>query len=185
MGCVMTLLGLLAIGVCMRIAISDLYARRVPNAWLLSACAITVVVLIAGQFSAPRLPWASHVAGAALGLVALLPFHAVRWMGAGDVKFFSVLGLMLGWQALLPIWIAASLAAGAHAALVLVSRRLGPVLPIGLQAHMHRASSQWHSHPALRGMQSARQGRQGIPYAAYLAVSAIAWILISTYGGVA
>ncbi|HIE0525753.1 TPA: A24 family peptidase, partial [Stenotrophomonas maltophilia] len=41
----MTLLGLLAIGVCLRIAISDLYARRVPNAWLLSACAITVVVL--------------------------------------------------------------------------------------------------------------------------------------------
>ena len=87
----MTLLGLLAIGVCLRIAISDLYARRVPNAWLLSACAITVVVLIAGQFNAPRLPWASHVAGAALGLVALLPFHAVRWMGAGDVKFLSLI----------------------------------------------------------------------------------------------
>lgn len=181
----MTLLGLLAIGVCLRIAISDLYAGRVPNAWLLSASVIAIVLIIAGQFSAPRLPWASHVAGAALGLVALLPFYAFRWMGAGDVKFFSVLGLMLGWKALLPIWIVASLAAGAHAALVLVSRRLGPVLPIGLQAQMHRASSQWHSHPALRGMQSARQGRQGIPYAAYLAVSAIAWVLISTYGGVA
>lgn len=180
----MTLLGLLAIGVCLRIAISDLYARRVPNAWLLSACAITVVVLIAGQFNAPRLPWASHVAGAALGLVALLPFHALRWMGAGDVKFFSVLGLMLGWQTLLPIWIAASLAAGAHAALVLASRRMGPVLPVGLQAQLNRASSQWHSHPALRDMQNARQGRHGIPYAAYLAVSAIAWILITTYGGV-
>ena len=50
-----------------------------------------------GQFNAPRLPW-PYAAGAALGLVALLPFHALRWMGAGDVKFFSVLGLMLGWQ---------------------------------------------------------------------------------------
>ncbi|MGE8274336.1 A24 family peptidase [Stenotrophomonas geniculata] len=180
----MTLLGLLAIGVCLRIAISDLYARRVPNTWLLSACAITVVLIIAGQFNAPRLPWGSHVAGAALGLVALLPFHAVRWMGAGDVKFFSVLGLMLGWQALLPIWIAASLAAGAHAAIVLVSRRLSSLLPFGLQAQVDRASSHWQSHPAHRDMQSARQGRHGIPYAAYLAISAIGWILISAYGGV-
>ena len=102
----MTLLGLLAIGVSLRIAISDLYARRVPNAWLLTACAISIALIIAGQFSAPRLPWGSHVAGAVLGLVALLPFYAMRWMGAGDVKFFSVLGLMLGWQALLPVWIA-------------------------------------------------------------------------------
>lgn len=181
----MTLLGLLAIGVCLRIVISDLYARRVPNTWLLSACAISTALLIAGQFSAPRLPWLPHVAGAALGLMALLPFHAMRWMGAGDVKFFSVLGLMLGWQALLPIWIAASLAAGAHAALVWMSRRLGPVLPVGLQSQVDRASAQWQSHPALREMHSARQGRQGIPYAAYLAMAAIGWILISAYGGVA
>jgi Flp pilus assembly protein protease CpaA len=77
-----------------------------------AACAITVVVIIAGQFNAPRLPWLPHVAGAALGLLALLPFYALRWMGAGDVKFFAVLGLMLGWQALLPVWLVASLAAG-------------------------------------------------------------------------
>ncbi|WP_439448460.1 A24 family peptidase [Stenotrophomonas sp. ATs4] len=180
----MTLLGLLAIGICLRIAISDLYARRVPNTWLFAASACTVLLLVIGQFNAPRLPWLPHVAGAALGLVALLPFHALRWMGAGDVKFFSVLGLMLGWQALLPIWIAASLAAGAHAALLLASRRLGLVLPISLQAQVHRASAHWQSHPALREMQSARQGRRGIPYAAYLAISAIGWIILSAYGGI-
>lgn len=42
----MTLLGLLAIGVCLRIAISDLYARRVPNAWLLSASIIAIALII-------------------------------------------------------------------------------------------------------------------------------------------
>lgn len=180
----MTLLGLLAIGVSLRIAISDLYARRVPNAWLLTACAISIALIIAGQFSAPRLPWGPHVAGAVLGLVALLPFYAMRWMGAGDVKFFSVLGLMLGWQALLPVWIAASLAAGLHAVLILVSRQLGAVLPLGLQGQVDRASAQWQSHPALRDMLAARQGRRGIPYAAYLALSAIGWVLIRTYGDV-
>ncbi|HEL2979292.1 TPA: prepilin peptidase [Stenotrophomonas maltophilia] len=178
----MTLLGLLAIGLCLRITVSDLYARRVPNTWLLAAIVLSVLLLAAGQFYAPRLPWLHHAAGAALGLVALLPFYALRWMGAGDVKFFCVLGLMLGWQALLPIWIAASLAAGAHAAVVLVSRRLGMMLP-GLQAQAHRATSHWQSHPALRDMHNARQGRRGIPYAAYLAMAATGWILISTYGG--
>jgi len=58
----MTLLGLLAIGVCLRIAISDLYARRVPNAWLIAACVIATVVIVFGQFSAPRQPWLPHVA---------------------------------------------------------------------------------------------------------------------------
>ncbi|HHA2897525.1 TPA: prepilin peptidase [Stenotrophomonas maltophilia] len=181
----MTLLGLLAIGVCLRIAISDLYARRVPNAWLLSASIIAIALIIAGQFSTPRQPWPAHAAGAALGLVALLPFYAIRWMGAGDVKFFAVLGLMLGWKALLPIWIVASLAAGLHAAVIIVGRRLGVMLPTGLQMHVNRASSQWQSHPALRDMQAARQGRHGIPYAAYLAITGIGWVLASVYGGVA
>jgi len=92
----MTLLGLLAMGVCLRIAISDLYARRVPNTWLLAACAIAVPLIIAGQFNATRTAWAPHLLGAVVGLLALLPFYAVRWMGAGDVKFFAVLGL--------PVW---------------------------------------------------------------------------------
>ncbi|WP_295575686.1 prepilin peptidase [uncultured Stenotrophomonas sp.] len=179
----MTLLGLLAIGICLRIAISDLYARRVPNAWLLAACALAVPLLIAGQVTTPRLPWLSHVGAAALGLVALLPFYAVRWMGAGDVKFFAVLGLLLGMQALLPVWVVASLAAGLHALVVLMSRRLGSMLPLGLQVQVSRASSQWQTHPALRDMQSARQGRRGIPYAAYLAIAAIGWILFRAYGG--
>ncbi|MGF6416614.1 prepilin peptidase CpaA [Stenotrophomonas sp. AN71] len=180
----MTLLGLLAIGVCLRIAISDLYARRVPNTWLVAACVIATAVIVVGQFSAPRLPWIPHVAGAALGLLALLPFYAVRWMGAGDVKFFAVLGLMLGWTALLPVWVIASLAAGLHALLVMAGRRLTVLLPGHLQMQVNRTSLQWQSHPALRDMQAARQGRRGIPYAAYLAMAAIGWVLASVYGGV-
>ncbi|MDW7602177.1 prepilin peptidase, partial [Stenotrophomonas maltophilia] len=64
----MTVLGLLAIGVCLRIAISDLYARRVPNTWLVAACVIATAVIAVGQFSAPRQPWLPHLAGAVVGL---------------------------------------------------------------------------------------------------------------------
>ncbi|HYQ21847.1 A24 family peptidase [Stenotrophomonas sp.] len=181
----MTVLGLLAIGVCLRIAISDLYARRVPNTWLLAACVLAVPLLLAGQFQAPPLPWPAHLLGLLIGLAALLPFHVIGWMGAGDVKFFAVLGLLLGWHALLPVWVIASLAAGVHAVVALGSRQLTTLLPMRLQLQVNRASAHWQAHPAARGVQAARQGRHGIPYAAYLAVAAIGWVLVTTHGGTA
>ena len=181
----MTVLGLLAIGVCLRIAISDLYARRVPNTWLLGASVLAVATLVASQFQAPPLPWPAHLLGAVIGLAALLPFYAIGWMGAGDVKFFAVLGLLLGWHALLPVWIAASLAAGVHAVLALGSRQLAAHLPARVQLQVDRASAHWQSHPAARGLHAARQGRHGIPYAAYLAFAAIGWVLLTIYGGAA
>ncbi|MGE6334610.1 A24 family peptidase [Stenotrophomonas sp. NPDC077659] len=181
----MTVLGLLTIAVCLRIAISDLYARRVPNAWLLAACALALPVLVAGQFQAPPLPWPMHLLGAVIGLAALLPFHAIGWMGAGDVKFFAVLGLLLGWQALLPVWVVASLVAGVHAVVALGARQLAAHLPMRLQLQVDRASAHWQAHPAARCMQAARQGRHGIPYAAYLAMAAIGWVLLNTHGGAA
>lgn len=181
----MTLLELLAIGVCLRIAISDLYARRVPNTWLVAACAIAVPLIVASQFSSPPPSWSAHLLGALIGLLALLPFYALRWMGAGDVKFFAVLGLLLGWQMLLPVWVLASIAAGLHAAVILLGRHLSAYLPMRMQMQVTRTSSQWQAHPAVRDLQVARQGRRGIPYAAYLAFAAIGWLLATTYGGAA
>ena len=67
--------------------------------------------------------------------------------------------------------------------LVLAGRRLGVLLPGHLQMQVNRTSTQWQAHPALRDMQAARQGRRGIPYAAYLALAAIGWVLASIYGG--
>jgi len=160
----MTLLGLLAMGLSLRIAISDLYARRVPNAWLAGACALALPLIVAGQFSGPHLPWWGHLLGAALGLASLLPFYA------------------LGWNALLPIWIAASLVAGLHSVLVISARRVVPWVPPRLHLHCARLSAHWQARPAIQDMHLARQGRKGIPYAAYLAFAAIGWVLASTQG---
>ncbi|GLU34853.1 hypothetical protein Busp01_46950 [Trinickia caryophylli] len=67
--------------------------------------------------------------GAAAGLVALMPFFAIRVMGAGDVKVFAVLGGWCGASALVGLWLAASIAAAVHALVVLViARRSGHVL---------------------------------------------------------
>ena len=39
--------------------------------------------------------------GAGLGFLLLIPFYAIRAMGAGDVKFLAALGALLGPQTLL------------------------------------------------------------------------------------
>jgi hypothetical protein len=123
--------------------------------------------------------------------VAQLAFTDARLLSAAKLGVLSascgaaVLGLLLGWHALLPIWVVASLAAGAHAVAILLGRQLGMHLPMRVQLQVSRASEQWQTHPALRGMEAARQGRRGIPYAAYLALAAIGWLLATTYGGLA
>jgi prepilin peptidase CpaA len=148
---------------------SDLYARRVPNTWLLIALSLGAgATLIAWIHGTSGPPWPA-VLGLAIGLAALLPLHAFGWMGAGDVKFFATLGFLLGAKALLPIWIIGSLIAGAHAVLILFSRHgLVQTIPGG------EYTQDWLTNsPFGRRMIAARQGRQGLPYAAWLGVGAL------------
>ena len=178
----MSFLGLLALLLSLRIAISDLYARRVPNAWLLAGACGAAVGLLGGQLSGQPLPLADHLLGAAAGLIALLPFYVVGWMGAGDVKYFAVLGLLLGLHALLPVWIGARAVAGVHVLCRVGRPRLRASLPLTLQTLHLRALQHWHALPAQQAMQRARQGRVGIPFAAYLAAATGAWVLLQAQG---
>jgi prepilin peptidase CpaA len=148
----------------------DVYARRVPNA-----------VLVAGLLSgACWLAWSLSPSmaidaslGLVLGLISMLPFYVMRWMGAGDVKFFAVLGFLMGWRLLLPVWIAASLLSGLHALFVLATRTtwypqlVSRDLPsrLGLQALVQRSML-------------ARQGREGLPFAAHLGIAAIFVVMV-------
>lgn len=179
----MTALGLLAMALSLRIVISDLYARRVPNAWLLAGAGVGVVLVAASALSSSFTNVLPHLLGLLVGFGALIPFYAIRWMGAGDVKFFAVLGFLLGWQALLPVWIGASLLAGAHAITVYAWRGLRGYLPRQVTGLQHAMTDRLQQRPALQKMQAARQGRIGIPYAAYLGLAAIAWVLWSINGG--
>lgn len=158
---------------CIQVAISDLYARRVSNGVLLLA-------LLAGAI-AIGLPGSSSPSPsqALLGLLcglALLPFYAFGLMGAGDVKFFGTLGFLLGWQSMLFIWIVASLMVGLHALVILLAPRLLNFMPAPLRVSIEYSqrrfdTSQWHQRMVI-----ARQGRQGAPYAAYLALAAVAFV---------
>ena len=165
----LTPLHALALLISLLIAASDLYARRVPNRWLLATLLLGATSLgLSWMMGTGGPPWPALL-GLLLGLGVLLPVYLFGWMGAGDVKFFATLGFLLGAKALLPIWMVGSLLAGMHAAAVLVSRYWP-----------HRAAPAWPTAPAWLAMSplrqriaAARQGRQGVPYAAYLAVGAL------------
>lgn len=178
----MSLLPLLALLLSLRIAISDLYARRVPNGWLAVAAAAALAWLLGSRVAGIDAALWPHLGGAVIGLLALLPFYVIGWMGAGDVKYFAVLGLLLGWHALLPLWLVSSLLAGAHVVGVLFARQCAAVLPLRLQGLRERAVQQWQRRPVACGIRGARQGRVGIPYAAYLAFAAVALVMWQLHG---
>jgi len=148
---------LLLFTACILVAGWDLVARRVPNNLLIVLAAMQCVLMVAGCAEAS---WLQAVAGLGAGLIGLLPFYLLRMMGAGDVKFAALMGLMCGPWTLFVTWVFASLCAGIHAAVVL-SVRASPVLSV--------VHDNWEQSRVARFLQVQRQGRRGIPYAAYLA----------------
>ena len=174
----MTFAYLVALLLGAQVAISDLVARRVSNQALLAvlACAATMQLLQIGD--PPSL--SSCLLGGVIGLTALLPFYAIGWMGAGDVKLFSVVGFLLGSSVLLPIWIIASLAAGAHALVAITWPAAARCAPLRLQRMVHSLQGSSLMLDWQMDLRSARRGRRGIPYAAYLG---LAMIVIVVSGG--
>ena len=97
-------------------AIVDVRSRRIPN-WLTASLALGGVVFNVWRSGPSGIGLA--LAGAALGLAVLLPFYAVRAIGAGDVKLLAGLGAILGPQVLVSVAIYAALAGGLISAVML------------------------------------------------------------------
>ncbi len=171
----MTLITLAALLLGLQVAISDLTARRVSNRALLAVLCVVVLVQATAHGTAPSI--SECLLGGLIGLAVLLPFYAFGWMGAGDVKLFSTIGFLLGINALLPIWVCASLAAGGHALLVIAWPSAVRYMP----AVLHKANLAYQGTPWLQdwhlNLRAARRGRVGIPYAAYLGLAMIGYVL--------
>lgn len=149
------------------VTVYDFRERRVPN-WLVLAGAAAALAALALGIQPFGIDWASALLSAGIGFGFLLLFYAFGLMGAGDVKFAGALGLWVGLSALIPIWIGASLMAGAHS-----------ILWIGLK--------RWPLFPGLNFLLAgpARMSEPGVPtrrprivpYAAYLALATAAWMV--------
>lgn len=154
------------------VAVCDYRSRRVPNALVAVGliAALTFALVHGSPFGMTPV---RALAGAAVGLVALMPFFALGVMGAADVKVFAVLGAWCGVDALLGLWVAASLAAGVHAVVLLFTTRVA--------MRGSTASSGSHAGPHA-GQQASSdfvpRTPRGTPYAACLTVPAIAWLVL-------
>jgi len=97
-------------------AIVDVRTRRIPN-WPTGSLVLGGLVFNGRRGGIVGVGLA--VAGAALGLAILLPFHAVRAIGAGDVKLLAGLGAVLGPQVLVSVAIYGAIAGGLISAVLL------------------------------------------------------------------
>lgn len=169
---------------CVIVFCTDWLFRRVPNRVLLAVLVGYVVLRVVDGWGLPvghAIPLTYSLIGAALAFVFLLPFYVFRAMGAGDVKFFAVLGLLLGPASAALVWLIATALTGLHAVVQwLFASRALPGLEV-----VARATGAWMDKEGTRfrcvvdWIQDRRQGRRGIPYAAYMAVAAVSqwyWI---------
>ncbi|QOF77761.1 prepilin peptidase [Variovorax sp. 38R] len=149
------------------IIVYDCRQRRAPN-WLVLAGAAAALGALAFGMQPFETDWTSALLGGGAGFGFLLLFYAFGLMGAGDVKFAGALGLWVGLSALLPIWIGASLMAGAHSVLWLALKRW-PFFP-RLALMLTGPSQTPESGASIRRLRI-------IPYAAYLALATAAWMV--------
>ena len=114
-------------------AVIDVFSRRIPN-WLTLA-AFTGGVVLNGWLNGTG-GVADALAGAVLGFALLLPFYAMRAMGAGDVKLLAAVGALLGPQVLVSVAVYGALVGGAMSLVVLLARgRLSVALSEVLVQH--------------------------------------------------
>ncbi|MBO1003373.1 prepilin peptidase [Pseudogracilibacillus auburnensis] len=128
---------LLLISMLMIIVVTDLSYMVIPNKILLFFLPFFILL----RTLSPLEPWYNAVFGAAIGflLIALIIFFSKGGMGAGDMKLFGVLGVVLGiGNVLLTFFIAACLGAIIGSILMIVKRvnrkqaiPFGPYIVVG------------------------------------------------------
>jgi prepilin peptidase CpaA len=102
-------------------AIADFRAHRIPNRVVAPLAAAGLAYAMMSHSAVTGLEFAT--AGATVGLLIWLPFHLLRWIGAGDVKLMSAVGLWLGVSGVVRASLAGAVAAGALALAMLTWRR--------------------------------------------------------------
>ncbi|GGA82143.1 hypothetical protein GCM10008025_26720 [Ornithinibacillus halotolerans] len=90
---------LFLVSLCVIVFVTDMKYMLIPNKILLFFLPFFVIL----SFIAPLEPWWSPLVGAAagMGIIALIIIVSRGGMGAGDMKLFGVLGIVLGLEKVL------------------------------------------------------------------------------------
>jgi prepilin peptidase CpaA len=161
-------------------AVIDWRTSRIPNWLTLGGLAIGLAYnAVAHGFQAGLLP---ALAGAAAGLVLLLPMYALRIMGAGDVKLMAMVGAFLGISqiafAVICTFIAGGVAAVAFALYHRSARRMAGNVGEIVQSMAFAALV--GARPEASLAQRASVGK--LPYAVSIAAGTLAWLLAGLAG---
>jgi len=91
----------------MIILVSDMHYMLIPNHILL----LFLLIFIMLQIILPLRPWCDALIGGMIGftLIAIIIIISKGGMGAGDMKLFGVLGIVLGWKKLIIAFFLATL----------------------------------------------------------------------------
>lgn len=109
-------------------AVIDLRLRKLPNWLTLGAYLIAVLILILTQQNLLGGPVDASLWAWLIALILTMPAYAFGWLGAGDVKMLSALGLMSGLRFMLMSFVLAGLLAGLLTFYSMLSRRFVPYL---------------------------------------------------------
>jgi len=161
-------MGLLLL-LCTTVFVYDIAVRRVPNRVLLAGLAAYAGGMFYIGHGIGGISATDSLLGGLIAMVLFVPLYAFGAMGAGDVKFFAVLGLLLGPSALIPVWLIANLLAGMHAIVWYLQRHQ----VLALLPRLNQLAHQVTYSAFYQRLIERRNGRAGIPYAAYLALAAV------------
>lgn len=104
----------------------DIRSRRIPNALTATMAGVGVGLAAAG---ASGVSLGASMLGFALGLVLMLPGHAIGATGAGDVKLMAAVGAIVGPALVVSAFLFTAIAGGVLAIAVAFRRqRLGATL---------------------------------------------------------
>ena len=144
--------------------ISDTQHRKIPNKTVVTGLVVGAILLgmVASSGIREIMP---YIAGFLAGFVGFLPLYALRMMGAGDVKLFATMGLLLGWTALLPIWLLSCLTLTVHTALIGSREWFFP-------GHLQTSEGSSTASFKTRLGESIKH-RNGMPYGAHIGIAAI------------
>ena len=103
----------------------DVKAFRIPNRLIIAGYIAGVIMIVIRGFSGEYI--GNYITGTLVGLSEMLIFYIIKAVGAGDVKLFAVLGLLLGKKLITQLLIVSLVTGGITGVVELCIKKTGRV----------------------------------------------------------
>ena len=162
-------------------AVVDVQSYRIPN-WLTAGGMLLGLAWNSAIAPAPLAGFLWALGGLAVGLAVLLPFYALRAMGAGDVKLMAMVGAFLGLPAVLYAVLFTFIAGGVLAVtFALAHRSAGRMAAnVGEIARHMAFGAMTGTRPAVPLAAGPSIGK--LPYGISIAIGTIAYVVADQLG---